>query len=246
MSERKLSLSSVLFGALTVVAICLLMGLGVWQVQRLAWKNDLIARVDARVAAPAVVAPGMAEWGRVNKADDEYRHVTLRGVLQNDAEAQVYTLSDYGAGYWVMTPLKRDDGTVVYINRGFVPTDKRAPQTRLMGQPQGEVIITGLLRMSETKGWLFQQANDPAHDAWYRRDIAGLAQSRHIGSVAPYFVDADASPNPGGWPKGGLTVVKFPNSHLVYALTWFSLAAMLVGVSIWLVWFRKPDADDLA
>ena len=235
-----------MFGALTVLAICLLTALGIWQVQRLAWKNELIARVNARVAAPAVAAPGMAEWGRVNKTDDEYRHVTLRGQLLNNAEAQVYTLSDYGAGYWVMTPLKRDDGTVVYINRGFVPMDKRAPGTRLQGQLHGEVIITGLLRMSEAKGWLFQQANDPALDAWYRRDIAAMARSRHIGSVAPYFVDADASPNPGGWPKGGLTVVKFPNSHLVYALTWFSLAAMLAGVSIWLVWFRKPDADDLA
>jgi len=244
MSNRKPYLSSFLFGCLTVLAICLLLALGVWQVQRLAWKTDLIARVNARVDAPAVAAPGVAEWRHVNKAGDEYRHVTLRGRLMNDAEAQVYTVSDYGAGYWVMTPLKRDDGTIVYINRGFVPMDKRMPSARMEGQPQGEVTITGLLRMSEAKGWLLQQANDPAHDAWYRRDIAAMAQSRHIGPVAPYFVDVDAAPNPGGWPKGGLTVVKFPNSHLVYALTWFSLAAMLTGVSIWLVWFRKPESDE--
>jgi surfeit locus 1 family protein len=244
MSNSKPSLSSLLFGGLTVLAICLLLALGVWQVQRLAWKTELIARVNARVDAPAVAAPGTAEWGRVNKADDEYRHVTLRGRLMNDAEAQVYTVSDYGAGYWVMTPLKRDDGAIVYINRGFVPMDRRMPSTRAEGQPQGEVTITGLLRMPEARGWLLQQANDPAHDAWYRRDIAAMAQSRHIGPVAPYFVDADASPNPGGWPKGGLTVVKFPNSHLAYALTWFSLAAMLAGVSVWLMWFRKPESDE--
>ena len=246
MSFWKLSLSSLVFAILTVAAIALFLALGVWQVQRLAWKTDLIARVNARVAAPAFQAPGVAEWPQVKKASDEYRHVTLRGRLLNEAEAQVYTLSDYGAGYWVMTPMKRDDGTLVYINRGFVPMDKRAPATRLEAQAQGEVTVTGLLRMPETKGWLLQQANDPAHDAWYRRDIAALAQSRHLRTVAPYFVDADATPNPGDWPKGGLTVVKFLNSHLSYALTWFSLAALLTGVSVWLVWFRKPDSEDQA
>jgi surfeit locus 1 family protein len=244
MTPRKPSLSSILFGILTVLAICLFLALGVWQVQRLAWKTDLIARVSARVNAPAVQAPARPEWSRVNKADDEYRHITLHGRFLNDAEAQVYTVSDYGPGYWVMTPLRRDDGSVVYVNRGFVPMDKRAPSTRTEGQWQGEVTVTGLLRMSETRGWLLQQANDPAHDAWYRRDIAAIAQARHIGGVAPYFVDADSTPNRGGWPKGGLTVVKFPNSHLMYAITWFLLAAMLTAVSVWLVWLRKPESRE--
>jgi surfeit locus 1 family protein len=239
-----MSVRKILFGVLTVAAIGMFLALGIWQVQRLVWKTDLIARVNARVAAPPMAAPGVTEWGRVNKAADEYRHVTLRGRFLNDAEAQVYTLSDYGAGYWVMTPLRRDDGSIVYINRGFVPMDKRAPVTRPEAQPQGQVTVTGLLRMPEVKGWLLSQANDPAHDAWYRRDIAAMAQSRHIGAVAPYFVDADATPNSSGWPKGGLTVVKFPNSHLAYALTWFSMAAMLAGVSVWLVWFRKPEDND--
>ncbi|HTM81984.1 SURF1 family protein [Asticcacaulis sp.] len=239
-----MSVRKILFGVLTVAAIAMFLALGIWQVQRLVWKTDLIARVNARVAAPPMAAPGVTEWGRVNTAADEYRHVTLRGRFLNDAEAQVYTLSDYGAGYWVMTPLRRDDGTVVYVNRGFVPMDKRAPATRPEAQPQEQVTVTGLLRMPEVKGWLLSQANDPARDAWYRRDIAAMAQSRHIGTVAPYFVDADATPNFGGWPKGGLTVVKFPNSHLAYALTWFSMAAMLAGVSVWLVWFRKPEDND--
>jgi surfeit locus 1 family protein len=239
-----MSVRKILFGVLTVAAIVMFMALGIWQVQRLVWKTDLIARVNARVHAPAVTAPGADAWGQVNKAADEYRHVTLRGRFLNDAEAQVYTLSDYGAGYWVMTPLQRDDGTVVYINRGFVPTDKRAPATRMEAQARGDITVTGLLRMSEVKGWLLSQANDPAHDAWYRRDVAAMAQARHIGIVAPYFVDADNSPNPGGWPKGGLTVVKFPNSHLMYAISWFSMAVMLAGVSVWLVWFRKPEDSD--
>ena len=231
-----------LFNGLFVLAIAVFLTLGVWQVQRLTWKTHLIAQVDARVHAPAVaVMP--ADWPNLTKKTDEYRQVVLHGQFLNDKEAQVYALSELGAGYWVMTPLKADDGTIVYINRGFVPTDHQAPATRLEGQVAGEVTVTGLLRMSEDKGWLLSQANDPASDRWYRRDVVELAQGRKLGAVAPYFIDADATPNPGGWPKGGMTVIKFPNSHLVYVLTWFSLAAMLAGVMIWLRWFRKPEAD---
>jgi surfeit locus 1 family protein len=214
---------------LIVVALC---ALGVWQVQRLFWKEALIAHVNALVHAPAVPAPGPAAWGRVS-ADDVYRHVTVRGRFLNVAEAHVYALSELGAGYWIMTPLRTDDGALVYINRGFVPMDLKAQAAHAAGQTDAEVTVTGLLRLSEAKGALISQPNDPAHDLWYRRDLAALAQSRHLGPVAPYFIDADATPNPGGWPRGGLTVIAFPNSHLVYAITWFSLAAMLTGVLIW-------------
>jgi surfeit locus 1 family protein len=227
------------FSGLLVVAIAVFALMGVWQIQRLAWKTDLIKRVDARVHAVAVAAPGPQHWAQVTEASDEYRHVTVVGRFLNDREAQVYALSDLGAGYWIMTPFKTDDGMIVFINRGFVPMDKRAPATRLEGQVEGAARITGLLRMSQSKGWLFSQANDPANDNWYRRDVAALAQSRGLTSVAPYFIDADATPNAGGWPKGGLTVVRFPNSHLVYALTWFSLAAGLGFVAFRFVWRRK-------
>ncbi|ESQ82093.1 SURF1 family protein [Asticcacaulis benevestitus] len=231
-----------LFNALFLLAFAVFLTLGVWQVQRLMWKTKLIAEVDARVHASAVsIAP--TEWPHLTKKKDEYRHVTLAGQFLNDKEAQVYALSERGAGYWVMTPLKADDGTIVYVNRGFVPTDHQAPATRLEDQVTGEVTVTGLLRMSEDTGWLLSQANDPVGERWYRRDVAELAQGRKLGTVAPYFIDADATPNPGGWPKGGMTVIKFPNSHLVYALTWFSLAAMLMGVMVWLRWFRKADAE---
>ena len=229
----------IVFSVVVIIAIVLLTSLGLWQVRRLAWKNELIARVDARVAAPAVAAPPAVV--AVTAKHDEYRHVTVRGRFLNAAEAQVYTVSDYGGGYWVMTPLKRDDGSIVFINRGFVPIDKQDPKTRTKGNTDAEVTVTGLLRMPEVKGWLFSQANDPANDRWYRRDIAAIAQARHLGPVAPYFIDADATPNPGGWPKGGLTVIHFPNSHLMYAITWFSMALGLVGVSVWLLGFRKAE-----
>ena len=224
------------FGALMGLVIVVLCALGVWQVQRLFWKEALIAQVNARVHAPAVPAPA----GAVS-ATDAYRHVTVRGRFLNGDEAQVYALTDLGPGYWVMTPLRADNGTIVFINRGYVPMDQKAPASRAAGQTDAEVTVTGLLRLTEDKGWLFSQPNDPADDLWYHRDVAALAKSRHLGAVAPYFIDADATPNPGGWPRGGLTVIKFPNSHLVYAITWFSLAAMLIGFLIW-NWRRGLNA----
>ncbi|ESQ84910.1 hypothetical protein AEAC466_07580 [Asticcacaulis sp. AC466] len=227
------------FAILLILSVAGLTALGVWQLQRLAWKTHLIAQVNERTTAPAIPAPGPGQWAGLSKSSDEYRHVTIEGHYLNAAEAQVYALTELGAGYWVLTPLKMADGTIVFINRGYVPTDKKAPATRPLGQSEAEVRVTGLLRMSETKGWLFSQENDPDHDAWYRRDVATIARARHLGSVAPYFIDADATHNPGGLPKGGMTVVQFPNSHLAYALTWFSLALMLAGAGIWL-WRRGP------
>ena len=226
----------IVFVSLMGLMVIVLCGLGAWQIARLSWKEALIARVNARVHAPTVAAPGPAAWSRISD-DDAYRHVTVRGHFLNGDEAQIYALTELGAGYWIMTPLRTEDGSIVFINRGYVPMEQKAPSVRASGQADAEVRVTGLLRLPEAKGWLFSQPNDPVHDLWYRRDISALARSRHLGAVAPYFIDADATPNPGGWPRGGLTVIKFPNSHLVYALTWFSLAAMLAGVLIWQ--FRK-------
>jgi surfeit locus 1 family protein len=167
----------------------------------------------------------------VNRPDDEYRRVTAEGTLQNDLETLVYASTALGPGYWVITPLALADGTSVLINRGFVPTEKRDPTTRLDGQISGPVSITGLLRLTEPKGTLIKK-NDPAGDRWYSRDTAAIAQQRGIADIAPYFIDADGTPNPGGMPTGGLTQIAFPNNHLVYAITWFVLAAMALGLLV--------------
>jgi surfeit locus 1 family protein len=129
-------------------------------------------------------------------------------------------------GFWVMTPLITPDGFTVLVNRGFVPVDRRDSATRAAGQIEGETTVSGLVRMTEPKGTLLR-ANDPAAGRWYSRDVAAIAKARDLNRVAPYFIDADATANPGGLPVGGLTVVSFYNHHLLYALTWFALALML-------------------
>lgn len=198
--------------------------LGVWQVQRLAWKQDLIRQVDARIHAAPVAAPPPDQV--VTRQADQYRRVVVSGRFDHRREALVKAVTDLGPGYWVMTPLVTDRGFTVLINRGFVPPERQKPEDRAAGEGEGPATVVGLLRLTEPDGG-FLRANDPAGDRWFSRDVAAIAKARGLsGPVASYFIDADATPNPGGWPRGGLTVVRFPNSHLIYALTWFGLALM--------------------
>jgi surfeit locus 1 family protein len=205
--------------------------LGVWQVERRAWKLDLIAKVDARVHAPPAVLPLSAG------PDDSYRRVRATGRFDHRAETLVQAVTERGPGFWVMTPLHTDRG-VVLINRGFVPDALRDPARRMAGQVDGEVEVTGLLRLTEPGGG-FLRRNDPAGGHWYSRDVGAIAAARHLGSVLPFFVDADAHANSGGYPVGGLTVVRFRNAHLVYALTWFALSGLCLWAGALLLRRRK-------
>ncbi len=208
--------------------------LGIWQLERRVWKLDLIDRVEHRLLAPPVAAPGPAGWATVNAADDEYRRLVVSGRFLADRETLVQAVSDLGGGFWVMAPFQTDGGFTVLVNRGFVSPDKRDPASRAASKPSGDhTEIHGLLRMSEPKGG-FLRNNDPTGHRWYSRDVQAIAAAQGVAQVAPYFIDADATPNPGGWPVGGLTVVSFHNSHLVYAVTWFALALMVLGAVAYL------------
>ncbi|SFU97203.1 surfeit locus 1 family protein [Methylobacterium sp. 174MFSha1.1] len=207
--------------ALSLLATALFLALGIWQVERRAWKLDLIARVEARLASSPVPAPGRAAWLTMSRDADEYRRVTARGRLLPDRAVRTLAVTEKGAGSWLLVPLVTEAGDTILVNRGFVPADWQPPP----GDGEGSVTVTGLLRIPEPGGG-FLRSNDPAHDRWYSRDVAAIADAKGLGPVAPYFIDADASGNRPGAPVGGLTVVAFRNHHLIYALTWFGLAAL--------------------
>lgn len=220
--------------AAAAILCCGLAALGTWQVRRMGWKHDLIARVEVRVRAGAVDAPSRSDWPAMNPEADTYRHVRATGRFLPAAETLVQAVTELGAGFWVLTPLRRADGTTILINRGFVPTDRSAKGARASADPSGEATVTGLLRMTEPGGG-FLRSNDPGAGRWYSRDVAAIAAAQGLSDVAPYFIDADATPNPGGFPVGGLTVVAFHDNHLVYAITWYVLALMVAGAAIYVV-----------
>jgi surfeit locus 1 family protein len=324
--DRRSPLFLAVAGTVAVLFFVLFVALGTWQVERRTWKLDLIARVEQRVHAPPAIAPGPAQWPNISAAADEYRRVTATGTFLDDSQTLVQAVTDLGAGYWVLTPLRLSDGSIVLVNRGFVPADDRdrvqpggspspaltppsaenmrpdatsalavtAPSTAAapsasathpdLLSPAAAARITGLLRMTEPRG-AFLRHNDPAGNRWYSRDVQAIAAARGLTHVAPYFIDAEAapgdanapraasdtagaspsasadqrgattsttapgarmpaSPTPNGprpptadepavTPVPGLTVITFHNSHLVYAITWYTLALM-VAIAIWL------------
>lgn len=226
------------WGVAIAALVCagLLAALGLWQLERRAWKHELIAAVDARIHATPASAPAQAAWSGITASTDAYRRVTATGTLLNDRATLVKAVTVRGSGYWVMTPLRTRDFTVL-VNRGFIPDAMRA---RVPAGPD-YLQVTGLLRVTEPGGG-FLRSNDPRGNRWYSRDVAAIASAHGLGQVAPYFIDADGTPNPGGFPVGGLTVVRFPDNHLVYALTWFGLAAMALAAA-WLVLRQRGSAE---
>lgn len=218
-------------GVFTLIALIVLCGLGYWQLSRLAWKEDLIARVTARIEQPPVPAPAEAAWPSIG-LDQEYRHVSVRGRFDNAREALAYALVSEpkgkysGPGYWVMTPLVTAGGATIIVNRGFVPIDRLDPAERR--KVEGETTVSGLLRLPEGRSW-FTPADDPAKGIFQERNPAILAKAYGLTRVAPFFIDADAAPQ-NGLPQGGETRVTFVNNHLQYAVTWFGLAFALLAV----------------
>lgn len=219
---------------LALPALGVLLALGLWQLDRLAAKERLIATAGERTRMAAVGLPEPASWAGLELEEWVYRPVTAEGVFEHDAEAYIYTvLSDPrgdlgGAGYLVMTPLRLPQGAAVLVNRGFVPDALKEPSTRSQGQISGPVTVTGLLRAAERPG-RFAPKPDVDANVWYSRDILAIGAARGLAEPAPFYIDE--GPREGvPVPQGGETRVSFPNPHLGYALTWFGLAGALVVV----------------
>lgn len=215
--------------------------LGSWQLKRRAWKLDLIERVEEKLGAAPVAAPGPASWLGIGKTD-EYRRLTVSGTFRHDLETCTQAVTVRGPGCWVLTPLQTAAGWWLLVNRGFVDQEHRAPGTRMDGQSQGTVTVSGLLRLSEPDGG-FLRANDPTRERWTSRDVSAIALNRRLPmeGVAPYFLDADSTA-PGG-PTGGLSVVRFHNPHLAYALTWFGLATLAASGVVIVIRRRPTDGE---
>ena len=225
--RRRASFARIVFAAALALVTLVAAGLGVWQIQRRSWKLDLIARIEARIHAEPIAAPGPAEWPVIDADSAEYRRVVLQGRYLDAPETLTMAVTERGPGFWVLAPFRSDAGFIVLVNRGFVPEDRRGPQERrkVVGE---QAKVVGLLRLAEPGGG-FLRSNDPAAGRWYSRDVTAIASARGLSGVAPYFVDADATSEPGPLPQGGMTQVAFRNTHLIYALTWFCLALMSAG-----------------
>lgn len=234
------------------VVFCILIALGTWQVERLQWKENLLAEIEARThSVPAPLGEIEKIWSE--KRDVDYRTVTAAGHLLNNRERHYFATYNGMSGFYIYTPLMLDDGRAVFVNRGFAPYDQKNPATRSTGEVEGKVNITGLARNPlESKPSSIVPDNDLRANIYYWKDLPTMASESGIAAdkLVPFFIDADSTPNPGGLPIGGVTIIDLPNSHLQYAVTWYGLAATLLviaGISVWRRYHPKapqePEAD---
>ena len=217
---------------LALLALAALLALGTWQLQRRDWKETLVATLDARLNAAPMNLPAQAEWHGLDRAEMEFRRVAFAAAFLHHEEALVYTPGSNlrpdvaGPGYWVFTPARLNDGSVVAVNRGFVPEGRQDPATRPAGQVAEIVDIVGTIRWPEARG-LFTPADNPGRNLWFVRDHTAMARQKSWGAVAPFFIDQEAPQPPGGLPKPGKIVPNLPNNHLQYAITWYGLALVV-------------------
>lgn len=221
--------------AFTAAGLAVLLWLGFWQLERLEWKTDLLVRIDENMAAPPLTLPEDIGSGRLPETMDlsrwEYRHVCAEGEFLNGKEMHLFAADVHSgaAGYHVYTPFRREQGSAVIVNRGWVPPEKKDTATREDSRIEGPAIVCGILRLSREKGWLTPE-NQPGFNEWYYPDSEQMALAAGLETPHPVFIDADEGANVGDYPVGGQTRVDIPNNHLGYAVTWFGLAAALLGV----------------
>jgi surfeit locus 1 family protein len=212
-----------------------LIGLGTWQLQRKAWKEDLIATLTERLAAPPSALPAPSAWPHLDRARDEYHRVKFSAQFEPGKAALVFaTASAFrpdvsGFGFWIFAPARLADGAIVVVNRGFVPTKLADPNVRYDEPPSGIVGITGVMRWPDTRQW-FTPKDNPAENVWFVRDPAVIAAAKGWGSVSPFYVEQESPVPESGSPQPGKIVVNLPNSHLQYAVTWYGLALALAAV----------------
>lgn len=239
----------ILPGIAVALALAVLIGLGVWQLIRLDEKERLISQVEAMMQAPPRQLPPQAEWNLPSFAALDFSPVTISGTFRHDLEVYLFASvakgnrGDEQPGLFVLTPFDLAEGGIVLINRGFVLPQFKDPNTRSVGQVQGTVTLTGILKIAR-KSSLFTPEPDRANRLWFAADPLGMAMAQGLTGVAPFTIDADATPVPGGWPSGGHTVLNFSNNHLQYALTWFGLALVLLVMTLFqLLKSRRPKVD---
>ncbi len=237
-----MKMSNIILAACIAAGFAFLSGLGLWQIERLQWKQALIERVESGLSAtPVGVDDILADVQ--SRRDIEYRPMQATGTFLHDKEAHYFATFNGASGYFVYTPLRGGDGSTLLVNRGFVPMDRKEPDTRAEGQVGGVVTIQGLARSNpQAKPNMFVPNNDTTGNVYYWKNVDQMS-SQGLDTVTdrlmPFFLDADSTVIAGqGAPIGGVTLIEFPNSHLQYAITWFGLAAALLGVGGTFLWRR--------
>jgi len=235
---------------IALAAFLMLVGLGTWQLERKVWKEALIASLERKLDTAPAALPAPETWQNLDPVRDEFRRVRFVAAFQHDQESLVYAVGSSlrteisGPAYWAFTPARLSGGTIVVINRGAVPEGRQNPGTRAEGQVAGPIEITGVMRWPEQRSF-FTPTDDPQRNLWFVRDHQAMAATKGFGPVAPFYIEQEAPPVPGGLPRVGVVRRNLPNNHLQYAFIWFALAAALAVIFVLWVRARRREGRRL-
>jgi cytochrome oxidase assembly protein ShyY1 len=230
-------------GIFTALTLALLVGLGVWQLQRRVEKHALIAQLTERLAAAPAALPSPAQWNTLTPAHDEFRRVRFSATYESRPDAMVYSSGSAirddvaGPGTWAFLPARLPTGETVVINTGFVQNtmQDRGQQDRAVARlvTGAPLALTGYIRFPESAGALTPRENI-AKRLWFTRDHLAIARALGWGEVAPFYIDLESPAPESGIPKPGPLEVHLKDDHLQYAITWFGLAAVvLIAFAVW-------------
>ncbi|NUH65928.1 SURF1 family protein [Sulfitobacter sp. S0837] len=207
----------------------ILVWLGLWQVQRLAWKEGIIADINARITAAPVALPAQPD-----PEADAYLPVTVRGEVGAEALHVLVSQKQKGAGYRVIAPMALEDGRRILIDLGFTPTKNKDAI-----DPAGSATLTGNLQWPQEVDSFTPEA-DADRNIWFARDVPRMAEAL---DTEPLLVVAreGAGPDPKITPLP-VDTARIPNDHLQYAITWFSLAAIWLAMTVLFLRRRRAPA----
>ena len=242
-SRRGLFLPS----AVTLIAVAILISLGTWQLQRKAWKDELVATLRQKLNAAPVALPPPAQWPSLQQTRDEFTRVKFRADYAPGKEAVVWATGSglrddvKGPGIFIFTPVRLSSGETVIINRGFVADQKPTGAIKRPAPVQGPAEITGIMRWPEPKAWQLSTPYDRDAQLWFVRDHLAMAPEMGWERAAPFYIEREAQMPADGLPPPGRLNANLPNNHLQYALTWYALAMVLIAVFGFWVRSRKQQ-----
>ena len=240
-SQRRLFRALLWPTVFALAGVTVLVAIGFWQLDRRAQKRALINRIEAGASSPSAPLPAII----TNPAALEFGHFVVAGQFLHDLEVLLLGRTHGGKlGYHLATPLKRESGPPVMVDRGWIPVEQRDPQSRPLTRRPGWVALQGIARVPREPGW-FAPANRPEVNEWFWLDLPTIAQQQGLPELAPVVIEAIATNRPGD-PIGRPPTIQLPNNHLQYALTWFGLAGALGGVYVAFVWRQRAPRENMA
>ena len=215
-------LSALILGA---GGIAILLSLGIWQVRRLAWKEGVIATIEARIGAEPVL---LSTVTRPDPETDLYRPVTVAGRTTGEELLVLSGQKDFGPGFRVIAVFEAEDGRRILLDRGFIPEAGRA-----MPRPGVKLSVTGNLHWPDDSD-SFTPPPDQTTGLWFARDVTAMSES--VKTLPVLVVVRTEEGDDQGIVPVPVDTSHIPNDHLGYAITWFSLAAVWAGMTAFLLW----------